>query len=100
HSWTIHIATANKKQMVSADMIHRNLERRIEALCRKQDPRLAKQLSDVLDSALDPATRCWTLSPDGPWEPTPPPVSGITHVRDHQAEMMLRHASGSATEAE
>ncbi|WP_414709318.1 RNA degradosome polyphosphate kinase [Pseudonocardia sp.] len=100
HSRIFHFAAADEYWIGSADMMHRNLDRRVEVLLRVQDPRLAKQLGDVLDSALDPATRCWTLSPDGPWEPSPPPDSGITHVRDHQAEMMLRHASGSATEAE
>jgi polyphosphate kinase len=46
----------------------------------------------MLDSCLDPATRCWVLQDDGHWEPSPRPDSGITPVRDHQAEMMLRHA--------
>ena len=30
----------------------------------------------VLDSCLDPATRCWTLRPDGSWWPSPAPDSG------------------------
>jgi polyphosphate kinase len=53
----------------------------------------------MFDSCLDPTTRCWTLHADGPWEPSPPLGSGVVHVRDHQAEMMLRHAA-SAPEAE
>ena len=42
-------------------MMHRNLDRRVEVLLRVADEPLAAQLGDVLDSCLDPATRCWTL---------------------------------------
>lgn len=77
-------------------MMHRNLDRRVEVLLRVSDPRLATKLGEMFDSCLDPATRCWTLHADGPWEPSPPPEEGVSHVRDHQAEMMLRHASVSA----
>jgi polyphosphate kinase len=100
HSRVFHFASADEYWIGSADMMHRNLDRRVEVLLRVADPRLAKQLGDVFDSALDPATRCWTLHPNGPWEPSPPPGSGLSHVRDHQAEMMLRHAVTSPTEAE
>jgi polyphosphate kinase len=68
-------------------------------LLRVADPRLSKQLGDMFDSTLDPATRCWTLHPDGPWEPSPTGAD-ISHVRDHQAEMMVRHATSAPTEAE
>jgi polyphosphate kinase len=73
-------------------MMHRNLDRRVEVLLRVADPDLADQLADMLDSAMDPATRCWTLHADGSWEPSPPPDSDVSPVHDHQAEMMLRHA--------
>ena len=42
-------------------MMHRNLDRRVEVLVRVADEPLAAQLGEVLDSCLDPATRCWTL---------------------------------------
>jgi polyphosphate kinase len=60
------------------------------------EPELAAQLGEVLDSCLDPATRCWTLAADGSWAPSPTPDSGVSPVRDHQAEMMLRHAAPAA----
>jgi polyphosphate kinase len=100
HSRIFHFASADEYWIGSADMMHRNLDRRVEVLLRVADPRLAKQLGDVFDSALDPATRCWTLHPDGSWEPSPPPDADVPHVRDHQAEMMLRHAATSAAEPE
>src|SRR5918997_1847653 len=99
HSRVFHFAAADEYWIGSADMMHRNLDRRVEVALRVADPRLTKQLADMFESCLDPATRCWTLHADGPWEPSPPLGSGVVHVRDHQAEMMLRHAVVSATEA-
>jgi polyphosphate kinase len=100
HSRVFHFAAADEYWIGSADMMHRNLDRRVEVLLRVADPRLSKQLGDMFDSALDPATRCWTLQPDGPWEPSPPAGADVSHVRDHQAEMMVRHAAGAPTETE
>jgi polyphosphate kinase len=96
HSRVFHFAAADEYWIGSADMMHRNLDRRVEVLLRVADPRLAAKLGEMFDSCLDPATRCWTLHADGPWEPSPPPEAGVSHVRDHQAEMMLRHAAVSA----
>jgi polyphosphate kinase len=70
--------------------MHRNLDRRVEVLAQVKDPRLTAQLDDVFESALDPATRCWELGPDGQW--TAFPREGET-VRDHQVSLMERHRS-------
>jgi polyphosphate kinase len=79
--------------------MHRNLDRRVEVLLRVAEEKPASYLRTVLDSCLDPATRCWTLSADGSWWPSPAPDSGVSPVRDHQAEMMYRHSSaGRAAE--
>jgi polyphosphate kinase len=94
HTRLFHFGAADEYWIGSADMMHRNLDRRVEVLLRVTDPVLAARLGDILDSCLDPATRCWTLHADGSWEPSPTAGSGITTVRDHQAEMMLRHANG------
>jgi polyphosphate kinase len=93
HSRVFHFAAADEYWIGSADMMHRNLDRRVEALLRVADPRLAARLGVIFDSCLDPATRCWTLHPDGSWEPSPPPGSGVSPVRDHQAEMMLLNST-------
>jgi polyphosphate kinase len=78
-------------------MMHRNLDRRVEVLLRVADPALANQLGAVFDSALDPATRCWTLQTDGTWVPSPPPGSDLEKVRDHQAELMIAHVSRASS---
>ncbi|OJY44352.1 MAG: RNA degradosome polyphosphate kinase [Pseudonocardia sp. 73-21] len=96
HSRVFHFGAADEYWIGSADMMHRNLDRRVEVLLRVADPALAAKLGEVLDSCLDPATRCWTLHADGSWEPSPAADSGINPVRDHQAEMMLRHALAPA----
>jgi len=71
----------------SADMMHRNLDRRVEVMAQVKDPRLTAQLNEVFESAMDPATRCWELGADGHW--TASPQEGHT-VRDHQVSLMER----------
>jgi polyphosphate kinase len=51
----------------SADMMHRNLDRRVEVLVRVRDHALTDQLRDVVDLSLDPTTRAWDLGSDGRW---------------------------------
>jgi len=88
HSRIIHFRAINEFWIGSADMMHRNLDRRVEVMAQVKDRRLTEQLNDVFESAMDPATRCWELGPDGHW--TASPQEGQT-VRDHQVSMMERH---------
>jgi polyphosphate kinase len=90
HSRIIHCLAIDEFWIGSADMMHRNLDRRVEVMVRVKDPRLTAQLDEVFESALDPATRCWELGPDGQWTASPQP--GET-VRDHQVSLMERHCS-------
>jgi polyphosphate kinase len=90
HSRIIHFRAIDEFWIGSADMMHRNLDRRVEVLAQVKDQRLTAQLNDVFESALDPATRCWELGPDGQW--TAFPRHGET-VRDHQVSLMDRHRS-------
>ncbi|MGM1017031.1 MAG: RNA degradosome polyphosphate kinase [Actinomycetota bacterium] len=52
----------------SADMMHRNLDRRVEALVRVNDPSHVQELLAFFDLALDEGTISWHLGPDGVWE--------------------------------
>jgi polyphosphate kinase len=90
HSRVFHFVGEDEHWIGSADMMHRNLDRRIEVQVPVRDPRLVKQLDAMFDSALDPATRCWVLQPDGEWEPAP---TDLTKVRDHQMEMIHIHGA-------
>ncbi|MBD8023381.1 RNA degradosome polyphosphate kinase [Microbacterium gallinarum] len=51
----------------SADMMHRNLDRRVEALVRVVAPGHIKELSDFFDLAMSDGTSSWHLGPDGEW---------------------------------
>jgi polyphosphate kinase len=91
HSRIFHFEGAGEYWIGSADIMHRNLDRRVEVLLRV-NPKLTEQLDGIMNSALAPSTRCWILEPDGVWTPSPEPGSGAGPVRDHQAECLRRHA--------
>jgi polyphosphate kinase len=88
HSRIIHFRAIDEFWIGSADMMHRNLDRRVEVMAQVKDPRLTAQMNDIFESAMDPATRCWELGVDGHW--TASPREGET-VRDHQVSLMERH---------
>ena len=88
HSRVIHFRALDEFWIGSADMMHRNLDRRVEVMAQVKDPRLTAQLNDIFESAMDPSTRCWELGADGYW--TASPHEGQT-VRDHQVSLMERH---------
>ncbi|WNG90260.1 RNA degradosome polyphosphate kinase [Mycobacterium sp. ITM-2016-00317] len=88
HSRIIHFRAIDEYWIGSADMMHRNLDRRVEVMAQVKDPRLTAQLNEIFESATDPSTRCWELGPDGHW--TASPQEGHT-VRDHQRSMMELH---------
>ncbi|GAA2779252.1 RNA degradosome polyphosphate kinase [Saccharopolyspora taberi] len=90
HSRVFHFVGAEEHWFGSADMMHRNLDRRIETQVQVTDPKLTAQLDAMLDSALHPATRCWVLNSKGDWEASP--RSG-EEVRDHQVEMLRQHGA-------
>ena len=69
----------------SADMMHRNLDRRVEALVRITDRNATDRLRNLLALLAAPDTRCWVLGPDG-WTRFPADNPG----RDMQDEI-LRH---------
>jgi polyphosphate kinase len=51
----------------SADLMHRNLDRRVEALVRLRDERHIAELDDLLTLSMDAGTSSWHLGPDGSW---------------------------------
>jgi polyphosphate kinase len=90
HSRIIHFSHINEFWIGSADMMHRNLDRRVEVLVQVKDPKLTTYLDELFESALNPSTRCWELGAEGQW--TALPQDGHT-VRDHQVWLMERHTS-------
>jgi polyphosphate kinase len=64
----------------SSDLMHRNLDRRVEVLLRVNDPAAQRQLQRVFDLDMAPDVRSWQLSGDGTWT--------RTGERNSQAELM------------
>jgi polyphosphate kinase len=69
----------------SADLMHRNLDRRVEVLCPVRDPIATEHLRYCLDLAFAEETAAWTLQPDGRWIRTGGP-KGI----DYQ-DVLMKH---------
>ena len=51
----------------SSDMMHRNLDRRVEALVRITEPDHIDELEYMFDLAVDDNTASWWLEPNGEW---------------------------------
>ncbi|MFT4306358.1 MAG: polyphosphate kinase 1, partial [Microbacterium sp.] len=51
----------------SADMMHRNLDRRVEALVRIVSPAQLDELNHLFSLAMSDKTSSWWLGPDGVW---------------------------------
>ncbi|WP_113719196.1 RNA degradosome polyphosphate kinase [Arthrobacter dokdonensis] len=51
----------------SADMMHRNLDRRVEALVQLSNPDHIREVNSLLDRYLDAGTSSWHLGVDGEW---------------------------------
>jgi polyphosphate kinase len=80
----------------SADMMHRNLDRRVEALIRLGDSRHVEQLMRLLETSMDPATASWHLQPDGEWERHHVDDEGRP-LADLQAVLIAAHGGRSSS---
>ena len=72
----------------SADMMHRNLDRRVEALVQVKDKAATDRMAALFETITAPDTRCWVLGPDG-WTKSPTDGTG----RDIQDELLKRGAA-------
>ncbi|MBA3621732.1 MAG: RNA degradosome polyphosphate kinase [Euzebyales bacterium] len=65
----------------SADMMPRNLDRRIEVMVPVSDPRLRQRLCEIIDANLADDVGSWELCPDGRWEKVPTTEGVSVHRR-------------------
>ncbi|MEY2693805.1 MAG: hypothetical protein RL142_153 [Actinomycetota bacterium] len=80
----------------SADMMHRNLDRRVEALVRIVQPDHIKELQDLFALAMGETAASWHLQSSGEWERHQFDASGKKLI-DVQDELMRFTASRRAT---
>ncbi|WBU39313.1 RNA degradosome polyphosphate kinase [Homoserinibacter sp. YIM 151385] len=76
----------------SADMMHRNLDRRVEALVRLASPDHLTQVNEILDSAMSEESSSWRLGEDGTWARHDRASDG-TPLADVQSRTMQRVAA-------
>jgi polyphosphate kinase len=51
----------------SADLMHRNLDRRVEVLAAITNPAHITEITELFEMAFDKGTASWKLQPDGTW---------------------------------
>ncbi|HEX8008804.1 MAG TPA: RNA degradosome polyphosphate kinase [Trebonia sp.] len=71
---------ANEVWLGSPDMMHRNLDRRVESLVRVADPGHRAQLRDLIALGMNDETSSWWLDSDGNW---------TRHARDSGGRPLL-----------
>ncbi|HEV1996532.1 MAG TPA: polyphosphate kinase 1, partial [Candidatus Dormibacteraeota bacterium] len=67
----------------SADMMPRNLDRRVETLVPILDPKLQERLEEILETNLADDVLAWTLHPGGDWQK-------VTTVRGSDTQRALQ----------
>jgi polyphosphate kinase len=70
----------------SADMMHRNLDRRVEVLVRLPREEDVESVAGLLDLALDPDTNAWLLDSRGTWTRN----HGSVHLQEALIERQRR----------
>jgi polyphosphate kinase len=70
----------------SADLMHRNLDRRVEVLVQVPSEDNVAQVARLLDLAFAPTTYAWELGPDGDWALN----SGTDHLQEVLIERQRR----------
>lgn len=73
----------------SADLMHRNLDRRVETLIRLSDETQIAGVVMLIDNSMDPETSSWHLGADGTWTRHHLALDG-TPLSDHQEALISR----------
>ncbi|TDC43315.1 RNA degradosome polyphosphate kinase [Micromonospora sp. KC213] len=77
----------------SADLMHRNLDRRVEALVQVSDPVARAELDHVLTAAFGPEVNAFELAADGTWtRRVGTPEEPLADLQ----ELLLRRVGGTA----
>jgi polyphosphate kinase len=76
-----------KVYLGSADMMHRNLDRRVEVLVRLSQPEHFQTIQDLFDLAMSDQISSWKLNSEGQWQRTQFDEDG-NQLRDFQDVIM------------
>ncbi|MEG8104731.1 MULTISPECIES: RNA degradosome polyphosphate kinase [Actinomyces] len=76
----------------SADLMHRNLDRRVEALVRITDPAMVEDLEWLVTHCASDDVSSWHLQPDGSWQRHLVDAEG-NRLEDIQTSLMARARS-------
>ena len=77
----------------SADLMPRNLDRRVEALVPIEDPDLQTRLHELLDVSLSDDTLAWTLDATGVWHHVERTGTLDAHLRCQELEYARRRVA-------
>ena len=77
-----------KVYLGSADMMHRNLDRRVEVLVRLSEPDHVNSITEMFELAMSEQVASWALEPTGNWRRSQFDSEGNA-LRDFQDTMML-----------
>src|SRR5438093_299572 len=82
----------------SADLMDRNLDRRVEAMVPVEDPEARSRLAEIIEVMLEDDRRSWQLGPDATWHRTEE-IAGHPGTCDVHEELKARALAASAQTA-
>lgn len=80
----------------SADMMHRNLDRRVEALVRLVQPDHIREINDMFDLAMSPESASWSLHSSGEWSRRQYAENGVRLTDVQDQIMKIAHSKRNA----
>ena len=88
----------NEVWLGSPDIMHRNLDRRVESLVKVTDPAHCARLREVITRGMDDGTSSWWLDADGNWTRHARDDIG-TPLRDVQESLIIDKSRGRLSDA-
>ena len=96
HSRIFHFANGGENELWvgSADLMHRNLDRRVESMVMITQTDHKRMLLRALDSYLAPTTAHWSMNPAGTWDRITKGANGEDLTDLHQQVISWYRARG------